>query len=60
MRKKLFAGLMAAVLALSACGGGAGSRAEDPAAESAAEGTPVTEDTIESAGVSAFINGRGA
>ncbi len=55
MRKKLFAGLMAAVLALSACGGGAGSRAEDPAAESAAEGTPVTEDTIESAGVSAFI-----
>lgn len=55
MKKKLFAGLLAAVLALSGCTMGGSTKTEESGAESVAESVPVTEDTIESAGVNAFI-----
>lgn len=55
MKKKLFAGLLAAIVALSGCTIGGSTRSEEPGTESLSEGIPVTEDTIENAGISAFI-----
>ncbi len=59
MKKKLLAGFLAAALALTGCTiGGTASHEEtaESTAESVAEGVPVTEDTLESAGISAFIS----
>ena len=55
MKKKLLAGFLAAALALTGCTIGGAPRDTESGTESVAEGTPVTEDTIESAGISAFI-----